>query len=95
MAAIFQYEHFPEALTTKELNNKYSDRLLEIEAENGSDPYSGNLSLLPQNIKIILYEQFDNLSEATEWIEENHQKGERPLAVKVSEGWVVGGWCPS
>lgn len=101
MAAIFQHEHFrfSEPLKPKELReqlrDRYSDKVDQIEAEDGSDPYSGNLSTLPRKINFILYVDFDNVRAATDWIEEEHEKGNPPLAVRVSDGWVVGGWCPS
>ena len=93
MGANFQTEHFP--VTDKEqIKQKYVEYISAREFEQGHDPYSGYLSTLGHNI-VFTTQEFDDILAANNWIAENHEKWEPPLAVKVPDGWLIGGWCPS
>lgn len=93
MGANFQYEQI-KVIGVKELEEQYSEIVSQLEAEYGSNPYSGQLSALPHKIEFTSH-IFDDVQSAADWIVENHEKWESPLAVRVPDGWVVGGWCPS
>ncbi len=61
--------------------------------ENGNS-YSGCIGMLGDNIQWRT-QKVHTQEEAVQYIMENHDKWEPPIAVQFIEGWVVGGWCSS
>jgi len=62
--------------------------------ENGHS-YSGGIGMLGAEID-WRDKVFDSISDAEEWIQDNHEKWENGIGVKTKDGYIViGGWCSS
>lgn len=56
--------------------------------------YSGRIGMLNGEIQWHP-KKLNTQEEAVQYVMENHDKWEPPVAAQFDDGWVVGGWCSS
>lgn len=100
MGSTFEAKYI-QSIETSEASQLYSDYVSALEIENdrinadaGFFVETGELDMLGEQI-VFTDNVFDEIESAKDWLRINHQKWKPPLAVRVPDGWLIGGWCPS
>ncbi len=76
-----------------EIRKAWTDDVEASLIANGNS-YSGCIGMLGGEIQWHP-KKLSTQDEAIQYLTENHDKWEPPVAVQFIEGWVVGGWCSS
>jgi hypothetical protein len=99
MGACFNTRSFSAERTKQEVATLWREAVEDSQYESGHS-YSGCIGMLGCDIdwrgNLPIFKSVDD---AAEYIEDNHEKWDGPMAVKfMSEGkeyWMIGGWCSS
>ena len=85
-------------LSKGEIRELVINATAEMAYESGHS-YSGTWASAEPGVEFPGTQVFESAEEAEEWIDEHHEKWNKVMAVKFtdgnSEGWVIGGWCSS
>lgn len=83
---------FVESEDKELVSNLYAQLIAEQVIEYGTTPYSGELCTLGAEINFT-DKVFTTLEDAEHWITHNHHSPQKPLAVRLNRGWLIGGFC--
>jgi len=97
MGAVFNESIEPGDTPAKLLNRLHEEDIKASQHSYGHAGYSGTFA---ESSGITVREEtFKSLEEARQWVQDNHEKWEPCLAVKVFEHdkamWLIGGWMSS
>lgn len=97
MGASNSYRNFPDSLERSGIQKKWNEAVDDSLHEDGHS-YSGEIGMLGKKIKWH-DKEFASEDEASDFIDDKHEKGDDPMAVSYSKEdgskwWLIGGWCP-
>lgn len=97
MGSTFQTKYI-QCIPKDEVSRIFANYIRFLEQENGSAGRfveTGEFDALISEEIVFTDNRFDDIESAKDWLKSNHHKWKPPLAVKVIDGWLIGGWCPS
>jgi len=103
MGAEFNVRRFDDE-PKEEIEKKWNAAIEQAKYDYGHSGYTGSIAEMPSGINWQDDVHFEDRSDAEEYLEENHNKWDRAMAVSytavmkddsTSKRWLIGGWCSS